>query len=255
MATSNNSKPSIPILTPALVALQFLSVMPPVIRRAFTDEELGAAVGYFPFVGLVIGAGITGSFFLLSAYLPTSIVVALVLGLWVLLTGALHVDGFLDTCDGLFGGRSPEQRLEIMRDERLGAYAFAGGFFLLTTKYMALIETISVRTLLLVPMISRWAVSFALVAFPYAREIGLGRTMKDQASWGQIVLTTLLTLIASWWLMPMAGLFLMAISAVVMLACGWFVCRKIPGLTGDVYGAICEMCEVVMLVILASEVL
>ena len=69
---------------------------------------------------------------------PGSVAAALVLVAWVALTGALHLDGFLDACDGLLGGGTPEERLRIMRDERVGAFALAGGILLLLVKYSAL---------------------------------------------------------------------------------------------------------------------
>ena len=95
-------------------ALQFLTVVPPVVRRPFTSAELGRAVGWFAFVGLILGAFLAGADLALSLVLPRSVTAAVILVLWVLVTGALHLDGLLDSCDGLFGGRTPEARLRIM---------------------------------------------------------------------------------------------------------------------------------------------
>jgi adenosylcobinamide-GDP ribazoletransferase len=121
-----------------VTALQFLTIVPPVIRRPFTPEELGRSVGWFALVGIVIGLALVGSDRALIMVFPTSIATALVLTIWVLITGALHLDGFLDTCDGLFGGRTAEARLRIMRDERVGAYAVVGGILLILLKYACL---------------------------------------------------------------------------------------------------------------------
>src|SRR5205807_1735228 len=75
---------------------------------------------------------------LLGLVWPPGISAALVLLAWVLATGALHLDGFLDSCDGLFGAQLPEKRLRIMMDERVGAFAVVGASLLLLIKYLAL---------------------------------------------------------------------------------------------------------------------
>ena len=125
-------------VTAFLTAVQFLLVSPAFIKRPFTAQELGAAVGFYPLVGLILGGVLLAADYGLSFFMPPLVRAALVLALWVILTGALHLDGFLDACDGLFGGYSPETRLEIMRDERVGAFALAGGALLLLLKFSTL---------------------------------------------------------------------------------------------------------------------
>src|SRR6476619_3043750 len=107
-------------MIPLLTAFQFLTVFPAIIRRAFTAEELGRAVGFFPLVGLALGGILYGLEFGLRPLFPTPLVAVIILSAWLLLTRALHFDGFLDMCDGLFGGFTPQRRLEIMRDPRIG---------------------------------------------------------------------------------------------------------------------------------------
>ena len=106
-------------VTAFLTAVQFLLVSPAFIKRPFTAPELGAAVGFYPLVGLILGGILLAADYGLSFFMPPLVRAALLLALWVILTGALHLDGFLDACDGLFGGYTPEARLEIMRDERV----------------------------------------------------------------------------------------------------------------------------------------
>ena len=118
-------------LTAFLTAVQFLLISPAFIKRLFTARELGAAVGFYPLVGLILGSLLLAADYLLGLFMPPLVRIALILTLWVILTGALHLDGFLDACDGLLGGFTPESRLEIMRDERVGAFALAGGVLLL----------------------------------------------------------------------------------------------------------------------------
>jgi adenosylcobinamide-GDP ribazoletransferase len=238
--------------TDFLVALQFLTVAPPFLRRIFEADELGRSVGYYPLVGLVVGGLLWGADELLLRILPPLVAAALVLALWVLLTGALHTDGFIDTCDGLLGGFDPEQRLAIMKDEHVGAYAIIGGALLLITKYAALgsLAAGNPRWLVLVPALGRWAIALAMVAFPYARATGLGRDLKDHAGWKQALLATLIALAAAWLLGGSRGIAAAALAAGVSGLAAAFTLRRIPGLTGDIYGAINELAEIAALLVI-----
>ena len=101
-------------VNPIFVAAQFLTIFPPVIKRIFTPQELGRAVGFFPLVGLGLGGVLLGFDYIFDLVFPPAVGTAFVLTFWVLCTGALHLDGFLDSLDGLLGGFTPEKRLEIM---------------------------------------------------------------------------------------------------------------------------------------------
>lgn len=233
-----------------LSALQFLTVAPAVIRRPFTPAEMGQAVGYYPLVGLVLGGILLAVRQALAGFLPHQVGAALLLALWVLLTGALHMDGFLDSCDGLFGGFTPERRLEIMRDECVGAFALAGGILLFLVKFAALSALPAWRApaLLLAPTLGRWSMSLAIWLFPYARPSGLGRDMKDHTGWPQALLATLTALGAAWFSAGGHGLAAAGVALIVTLAGARFAMRRVPGLTGDLYGALNELVEAAVLV-------
>ena len=240
-----------------LTALQFLLVSPAFIKRPFTARELGAAVGFYPLVGLVLGGLLLAADYLLAHFMPPLVRLALILVLWVVLTGALHLDGFLDACDGLLGGYTPESRLEIMRDEHFGAFALAGGVLLLLVKFSSLSAiTPLAPALLLAPVLGRWGMAVALVAFPYARPQGLGRAVKDNAGLRQAIIATLfaltISLAVAWWWAEWRVLLALVSAALVVWAGARFTLRRIPGLTGDIYGALNEIIEVVVLLALAS---
>lgn len=231
-----------------LAALQFLTVLPPFVRRPFTARELGASLGWFPFVGLLIGLALVLFDALLALAFPLPLRSALLLALWVLLSGALHLDGFLDACDGLFGGWTPEKRLEILRDERVGAYALAGGVLLLLVKFSALLALPSHwEALMLAPVFGRWGLTLGVVAFPYARPDGLGRSMKDHAGWREIVLASVISTAVAWCVGRWMGFVTLGIALLVIWGAARFTLKRIPGLTGDIYGAINEMVELVVL--------
>ena len=231
-----------------ITALQFLTISPSIIRRAFTPRELGQATGFFPLVGLALGGILLGANYLLAFILPVQVRAALVLTLWVLLSGALHLDGFLDACDGLLGGMTPEDRLRILRDERVGAFALTGGILLMLIKFTCLSALpVWSMALLLVPVLGRWGMTLAIVIFPYAREKGLGRDMKDRANWSQALLATVIALLAAWLSGHWLGLIALVLAGGVTWGIATFTLRRIPGLTGDIYGAINELVEAAVL--------
>lgn len=238
-----------------LAAFQFLSIFPAVIRRPFTEKELGHSVGYYPLVGLAIGGVMFGIMNGISRFFSSQVSAAFVLILWVVLTRAIHLDGFLDTCDGLFGGFTPEKRLVIMRDSRVGAFALVGGGVLLISMFSAIESTNSMLcSLLLAPVFGRWALSFAVIAFPYARSEGMGRVIKDNSRWPQLSLASLTTLVIAWFVGQWIGLIVFGLAVITSFLWLRYVLKLIPGLTGDIYGATCVVIEVLVLVIFSAKI-
>lgn len=226
---------------PPLVALSFLTVLPDRLGRPATAGEMGRAVGFFPAVGALLGALLAVADLALASFLPLPVAGALLLVLLALLTGGLHLDGLMDTADGLFGGRTPAARLEIMRDSRVGSFGVLAAGLVLLTQYAVLGQLEGApRTAALVvaPTMSRLAVSLAAWAFPYGRASGLGSAFKARLGLLEVGLaaTTSLAVAAltlgwAWWWLP-AG------AALLALGLGRFVVGRVPGLTGDTYGAI-----------------
>jgi len=122
-----------------LRALEFLTIIPSPLRREATPREVGRSLVYFPVIGLGIGGLLYGLDQLFQLALPAALVNILLLVALVVLTGAHHLDGFIDTCDGMAAGRSPEERLAIMRDSRVGGLGVVGGCLLLLAKYVSLL--------------------------------------------------------------------------------------------------------------------
>ncbi len=245
-------------LTSFLTALQFLLLSPAFIKRPFTPQEMGASTAFYPAVGLLLGLLLMVTDTLLGYLLPAGTRSALVLALWVVITGALHIDGFLDACDGLLGGFTPESRLEIMRDERRGAYALAGGVLLLLLQYSALNDLGILRwaALLLAPVLGRWGMTMAIVYFPYARPSGLGKDVKDHSTPRQAALASAFALIAtafvSWATLSLAGLLAWGAAALVLWGGARFTLKRIPGLTGDIYGALNILIETAVLLVFVA---
>ncbi len=232
-------------------AVRFLTVVPWGRWEAAAPEDLGCAAALFPLVGALVGLAVAAVRAATLAWgASPALAAALALTLWVALTGGLHLDGLMDAADGLLGGQTAAQRLEIMRDERVGAFGVLAAVLILLTKYAAL-QTASGAAVVLATTTGRWMLTTAMARFPYARPKGLGgmwHSHVTQRAWWAASATTLA--IALLW--PEARLW--AATAAGALA-GWLVARwasrRIPGLTGDVYGALAEITESTVLVVAA----
>jgi len=204
-----------------LAALKFLTIIPLPWWREVSSEEVGRSTGYFPVAGIIIGLILAGLNWLLGLVLPSAIVNALLIVSLVLISGALHLDGFVDTCDGM-------------------------------VKYVSLNsvpEPLLMATLVLMPVLSRWAMVYAIFAYPYARPSGVGKVFKQEASWQRLVIATLIALAVALVLAQLAGLVIMLGVWVIVVAMASYLKRKFSGLTGDTYGAINEVAEVCVLVL------
>ncbi|MFQ5987308.1 MAG: adenosylcobinamide-GDP ribazoletransferase, partial [Dehalococcoidia bacterium] len=233
-------------------ALEFLTVIPSPLRREATAKEIGRSVVYFPLIGLGLGGVLYGLDRLFTLFLPMALGSVLIIAALILLTGANHLDGFIDTCDGMAAGRSPQQRLEIMRDSRAGGFGVVGACSLLLVKSVSLIfvpAAFRMAALLLMPVLSRWAMVYAVFAYPSARREGIGQTFKEQANWQRMSIATLIALAISVLLLKLLGLALMAGVWLVATIMAIFLKRRLGGLTGDTYGAINEVMEVLVLIL------
>ena len=243
-----------------LAAIRFLTVLP-LPTRPPTARELAASGGYFPAVGLPIGLALAAVAAILNPLLPQAVVAALLLVVLLGITGGLHVDGLADTCDGFFcNAESPARRLEIMRDSRVGGYGVAGVVSLLLVQYASIASLpagVLATALALMATLSRWAMTYALVAFPYARSDlptgqagGMGAPFQPSSRPRTLLGGTLFTLAVSVLLAGATGALLLA---VVWLGT-WLLARalmaRLPGLTGDTYGAINEAIQALVLLFL-----
>lgn len=241
-----------------LAAVHFLSVLPAPGQTQLFEREKAAprlVVGgaYFPLVGLLL-AGILWLLLLIFAPLISQLALAalLVVGL-AILTGGLHLDGLMDSCDGLFGGRTRERKLEIMRDSRVGSFGVLGGGCVLLLKF-AFLASIKAHTLPLTLLVvlpsARWTMVLVLRVFPSARLSGLGAAFRQAVTMQQLLSAGISALAIALIAGRSIGLIVWITVSVVALLLGLWITRSIGGLTGDSYGAIEEIVEVVALLVL-----
>lgn len=230
-------------------ALQFLTVLPAPLARPMERPSFPAA--YFPLIGFILGAALAGLDLVLGLILPLSLVNGALIVAMIALTGGLHLDGFMDTCDAIPGAHAAPRRLEIMRDLRVGSYGILGALSLIMAKYLALSAlpaTLRLPSLLLMPVLGRWGMALVIPAFPYARPSGLGRDMKDNTTWWGLAPATLAAAAVAGVALRGAGLASLAGAGAIALLMGWHFTRRLSGLTGDTYGAINEVLEVAVLI-------
>lgn len=233
-------------------ALQFLTIIP--VKRSFSAEQIGRSTGYFPLVGVIIGAILAGLDYLLVLVLPSAVVSVLLVSAVVVLSGALHLDGLVDTCDGIAVHGTAEERWQVMHDSRAGGFGVVGAALCLLVKFVSLNsvpQSLMMFTLVAAPAISRWTMVYAIFACPYARPSGLGKVFKQGTGWRQFLMATLTTVVVAIGLLRLAGLVILFITSLLSAAMAYHLKQKFAGLTGDTYGAINEIAEVSVFVIVS----
>ena len=231
------------------IALQFLTILPTPLRKEIDAEDLGQSLTYFPLVGLMLGVILFGLNFVLTLILPPAVVNALLIIALVILTGAHHLDGLIDTCDGL-AGKSKEERLAIMSDHQVGAFGIVGALLILLLKYVSLSSAPVLPALLLMPTLSRWTMVSVIFIFPYAKSSGMGLAFKQGANWQRLTISTIIALAAAVIILKLWGLVLIAALWLIIFGIASYFRSRLGGLTGDNYGAINELAEVLVLLLI-----
>lgn len=239
-------------------ALMFYTVLP-IPNRWGADFRAIARWG--PVVGLLIGALLVALDWGLGAIAvpPLSRAVVVVLG-WVAVTGGLHLDGVMDTADGL-AVVDPQRRLAVMADSRTGAFGAIAGMAVLLMKVAALADLMAIAAgpgrlliLLLVPLMGRWGQVLAIARYRYLRAQGKGALHKRDSGglWDLRLGTGVAIAIAAAYAGMVPGGWPLAVAlvggggAIAIVVAAWLN-RRFGGHTGDTYGATVEWTEALLL--------
>ena len=231
------------------IALQFLSRIHVVTQTVWTEADFGRSVIFFPLVGTVIGAVLCLAYVGISLWFSQPYMAVLLVLCWLLVTGGLHADGLMDTADGLFSGRSRERMLEILKDSCVGSNGVVAFVSCMALKvcFLANLPQQSVcAALLAVPTAARFGVLIGIFQFPYARQQGLGQAFVQYAPRRALVkafLCALLPLAVAGWS------YCLLLGAVMLISLGLntYIARRLGGVTGDTYGAVIELSEMLLL--------
>ncbi|PKB72409.1 MAG: hypothetical protein BZY87_00220 [SAR202 cluster bacterium Io17-Chloro-G6] len=237
------------------MAVTFLTIFP--ISRDLDrgPQDISSSRAFYPAIGLLIGLLLVGVEEGSSRIFSEPMTAAFLVATLVIITRALHLDGLMDVCDGVFGGFTPERRLEIMRDSRVGAFGVVGGVTVILLKYGALVSLLILDepgkewALLLFPALSRWTMVILLGAFPYVRTQGLGSPFHGSGIKAATTVAGLSALAASFLLGGFAGLGLFLGACAMACLMGWAMAKALGGLTGDTYGATNEIIETTVIIV------
>ncbi len=227
--------------------MQFMTRIPVPTALNFTHQAMGRSVLWYPVVGIVIGV-----ILLLSAsvggLISSEFAAALVLLAWVLVTGALHLDGLADTVDAWVGGHGDRSKtLEIMKDPHLGPVGGSALIVTLVLKFTlisALLPMSQWWLLMLIPALSRGFLLLLFLKLPYVRADGLGARHaqylpQPEVKWllliASLVLGVCLGWLAVWLVLGLCGFFLVFRRLMM---------QRLGGMTGDTAGAAVEVVEV-----------
>ncbi len=234
------------------IGLQFLTRISIVKQTSWTAADFGRSVRFFPLVGVVLGTIYASTAYLLLVMLPQQGLLfpehirnALLLLLPIIMTGGLHCDGFMDTMDGIFSGRTREKMLVIMKDSCVGSNAVVAFAAYLILAY-ALLADFDARylptALFVMPIIARLCMTMAIVCFPYARPEGMGKAFAEHANRSALIFAVFSTLlfVTPWGIFAIISMLATIVAAFCFAK---YVTKILGGLTGDVYGAITHLGE------------
>jgi len=244
------------------LAVTFLTGIPLKVEGDVSPADLWRSMGWHPLVGLALGAAAWGMYAGLLELLPSLVAAVLVVLLLEAVTRGLHMDGLMDTADGVLSGAPRERALEIMKDSSVGAMGVVAAVLIVLLKVAALGAL--ARADAAAPLLAGWAAARALpaldvYAWPYARAAGTGEAFTRERTPGPVVMaagllavglaaTALVTLAVdgagAWY----AGLAVAVVAMAVALAVQAAVAKRLGGLTGDVYGMGIELAETAALV-------
>jgi adenosylcobinamide-GDP ribazoletransferase len=247
-----------------IAAFQFLTRFPVPITVPFQGAVLSRSVIYFPVAGALIGVCLFACTWLLALFVPAWPSSVLILAIWTALSGGLHLDGWMDTADGVLSHRSRERMLEIMKDSRVGAMGVLAAVLLLLLKASLLAELLNGGhlelygpLLVIAPIWSRAWMSAAIAGWPNARQGEGIAVLFNEVKWpqatGSILIAAIISVIIFWiaGIDSNAALIMLLAIVILTICCGGLLAawlnRKLGGLTGDTYGAMNEAIEAALL--------
>jgi cobalamin 5'-phosphate synthase/cobalamin synthase len=245
------------------LAVTFLTGIPLKVEGEVSPADLWRSMGWYPLVGLALGAAAWGAYAGLIALLPGLVAAVIVVLLLEAVTRGLHMDGLMDTADGVFSGAPRERALEIMKDSNAGAMGVVAAVLILVLKVAALGAL--ARADAAAPLLAGWCAARALpaldvYAWPYARVAGTGEAFTRERTPGPVALagallvagvvatmfvTVVVDGVGAWY----AGIVIAAAAMGAALLVQAAVAKRLDGLTGDVYGMGIELAEAAALVV------
>ena len=225
-------------------AVLFLTILPAPRPAQHDHRALASSMIFFPLVGFLIAAVSLGLVTAVTPFFPERFSTLLLVLIPILLTGALHVDGFADFFDAFFFGRSREHMLQIMKDSRIGVWGAVSIVFLVLMKWeLLLLVPMRGKTFLAALALARWSQVLLSWFQPAAREgEGLGSQVAKRVGARELIGSSVFALAACALLNVQGFALALAVVAFVLIS-GVIYKKKFGGITGDLIGATSEMTE------------
>jgi adenosylcobinamide-GDP ribazoletransferase len=240
-----------------LLALQFLTKIPVKISGVVKDADLTASLTYYPIVGLFLGLLLIAINSILIMFFPAWVSALLVFALYVFITGGLHLDGFTDTVDGLYGGKSKEEVFRIMDDSRTGSLGAVWVCVLLVFKALLLASAayngfFLNLILLCMPVISRFGAVLLMSYSDCPKELSLAKVYCGKRNHLQVLFTAF-TAFAISWICDSRGITSFLLSVVFVIILAKYFKKRLNGVTGDTIGFTIETVELLILIIFSAK--
>ncbi len=247
-----------------LLAFQFLTIIPVKEIKDVSEKEMGGASAFFPLIGFIQGTLFVISAVLFLKVFPRELTNGLLVLVIIITSGGLHLDGLADTFDAIALRGDREKKLSVMKDSTIGPVGVIAIVLALLLKFLALNSLFHYSlftfyySLFLMPVFSRWVMVTAIFHGKSARQDGIGKIFIENTKLKELVIATLLVI--GCWLLVVSfllsslftihySLFLVSISVLYIfsLASVWFCNKKFGGMTGDTFGAVSEISEILFL--------
>lgn len=246
-----------------LLAFQFFTVLPVHKELPLKRSTITGMFACLPWIGALMGTTVAGVLYSLTQWTASSEVMLafIVIGLFALWTGGLHLDGFIDMGDAYFSYRDRDKRLEILDDPRVGAFGVLSILFLLFGKFVVLHELFvqhkfALWMVVFIPFLTRVGMSFYFMSLNCSKEKGLAFFFQSHLHAKRLKIMILLFLLLA---MPvvliitkfsMLPIILVLVLALALVIFRQFTLRNFGGVSGDLLGASIEGMEVVLWVTL-----
>jgi len=232
-------------------AINFLTILPfEKFSRDIKEEKIKDSVLFFPVVGILIGLLLSVICLILRNMFSPLVLGAFIVTLLAILTGGLHLDGFVDSIDGLFGGKNKNDILRIMKDHNVGAFGVIGAVCLLMLKFAfigSLSKDVFAKAIFIMPVLSRSSMSFILLLTPSSKSNGLGSIFAGRRKDTRWLIPALISYLLAVLLFGVKGNFIVFFVLLFSLIMRGYFLRRIGGITGDTMGMLNELVEVFVL--------
>ncbi len=230
-----------------LLMLSFFTSIPIGNRVEYSNERFNKGIVLFPLTGFVVGIFLVMPKFLNIASKPVEGILIIIL--YVILTGAIHLDGLSDSLDGLLSNRDQKRILEIMKDSRIGSFGAIGLILYFLILYST-VQIVDYRWLLIMPFVGKVNGFLAAGISRYARsEGGMGKLFIEGIGIWKAMLYSIIMIVVSYLILGGFGLFTSIIGLIFTILMVKWIERKIEGMTGDTIGLIIEVSQCVFLLI------